>query len=81
MPEPIETFFGVKTDPGQRANNEDYYVVVDVQARKMMIDALMIIADGMGGRNFGETASLAAAETVEETLSVFLREGQKRESA
>jgi protein phosphatase len=77
MPEPIETFFGVKTDPGQRANNEDYYVVVDVQARKMMIDALMIIADGMGGRNFGEAASLAAAETVEETLSVFLREGQK----
>jgi len=77
MPEPIETFFGAHTDLGQRANNEDYYVVVDVEARKMMIDGLMIIADGMGGRNYGEAASVAAAETVEQNLTVFLREDQK----
>jgi len=77
MPEPIETFYGAQSDPGQRANNEDYYAVVDVQARKMLIDGLMIIADGMGGRNFGEAASLAAAETVEEVLTVFLRDDQK----
>jgi len=43
----------------------------------MLIDGLMIVADGMGGRNFGEAASLAAAETVEEALTVFLRDDQK----
>ena len=60
---------GAKTDPGQRPNNEDQYAVVDTRRRQMRADGVLIIADGMGGRNFGEKAAAAAVEAVEESLA------------
>ena len=70
---------GAKTDPGQRTNNEDLYAIVDTRKQQMRVDGAMIIADGMGGRSFGEQASAAAVETVEEVLAEMLdsrREGE-----
>ena len=70
---------GAKTDPGQRANNEDLYAVIDTRKQQMRVDGALVIADGMGGRSFGEQASAAAVETVEEVLAEMLdsrREGE-----
>lgn len=70
---------GAKTDPGQRTNNEDLYAVVDTRKQQMRVDGALIIADGMGGRSFGEQASAAAVETVEAVLAEMLdshREGE-----
>ena len=70
---------GAKTDPGQRANNEDLYAIVDTRKQQMRVDGALVIADGMGGRSFGEQASAAAVETVEEVLAEMLdsrREGE-----
>lgn len=63
---------GAKTDKGQRPNNEDQFAVVDTRRRGMRADGVLIIADGMGGRNFGEQAAAAAVETVEEALAEML---------
>lgn len=63
---------GAKTDPGQRPNNEDQFAVVDTRKRQMRADGVLIVADGMGGRNFGEQAAAAAVETVEESLAELL---------
>ena len=38
----------------------------------MRADGVLIIADGMGGRSFGEQAAAAAVETVEEALAEML---------
>ncbi len=68
-----------KTDLGQRPNNEDHYAIVDTRRRGMRADGALIIADGMGGRSFGEQASHEAVEAVEETLAEMLdvaREGE-----
>jgi len=70
---------GAKTDTGQRANNEDLYAVVDTRKHQMRVDGALIIADGMGGRSFGEQASAATIETVEDILAEMLdsrREGE-----
>ena len=70
---------GAKTDPGQRPNNEDHYAIVDTRGRGIRADGVLIVADGMGGRSFGEQAAEAAVETVEETLAEMLdvrREGE-----
>lgn len=49
--------FGI-SDPGSvRANNEDYYLVLQDQG-------LYVVADGMGGAQAGEHASRLAADTV-----------------
>ena len=63
---------GAKTDKGQRPNNEDQFAVVDTRRRGMRADGVFIIADGMGGRSFGEQAAAAAVETVEESLAEML---------
>ena len=63
---------GAKTDPGRRANNEDQLAVVDVRRHRLRADGVLVIADGMGGRNFGERAASAAVETVQETLVEML---------
>lgn len=47
-----------KTDVGlRRAHNEDSYLIVEDQR-------LFVVADGMGGHNSGEVASMLAVETV-----------------
>lgn len=63
---------GAKTDPGRRPNNEDQLLVVDVRRHGLRADSVLVIADGMGGRNFGERASQAAVETVGDTLAELL---------
>ncbi len=63
---------GAKTDPGRRANNEDQLAVVDVRRHRLRADGVLVIADGMGGRNFGERAAAAAVETVQDTLVEML---------
>jgi len=63
---------GAKTDPGQRANNEDQYLVVDTRRRGLRADGVLVIADGMGGRASGEQAAQAAVNAVDETLAELL---------
>ncbi len=63
---------GAKTDTGQRANNEDRFAVVDTRKRQIRADGVLIIADGMGGRSFGEQAATAAVETTEDALAELL---------
>ncbi len=70
---------GAKTDPGQRPNNEDRYAIVDTRRRALRADGVLIIADGMGGRSFGEQAAATAVETVEETLAEMLDSRQEGE--
>ena len=63
---------GAKTDTGQRPNNEDRYAVVDTRRRQIRADGVLIVADGMGGRSFGEQAAAAAVETAEDALAELL---------
>src|SRR5579859_737435 len=50
-----------RTDPGcMRANNEDNWVIDDEIG-------LLVVADGMGGHNSGEVASLLATQTILES--------------
>lgn len=63
---------GAKTDTGQRPNNEDRFAVVDTRKRQIRADGVLIIADGMGGRSFGEQAATAAVETTEDALAELL---------
>ena len=65
--------FGSKTDPGRRPNNEDQLLVVDVRRHGLRADGVLVIADGMGGRNFGERAASAAVEAVGDTLIEMLQ--------
>ncbi|MGO8671636.1 MAG: protein phosphatase 2C domain-containing protein [Capsulimonadaceae bacterium] len=59
---------GATTDCGRRSSNQDAYAVIDVATLGLRADAILIIADGMGGRNFGDQASLTAVEVVSEVL-------------
>ena len=64
---------GAKTDPGRRPNNEDQLAVIDVRRLRLRADGVLVIADGMGGRSFGERAASAAVETVQDTLVEMLQ--------
>ena len=63
---------GAKTDTGQRPNNEDRFAVVDTRRRQIRADGVLIVADGMGGRSFGEQAATAAVEATEDALAELL---------
>lgn len=63
---------GARTDTGTRDNNEDSYAVLTNHQGNLCVDAVLIVADGMGGRAYGERASSTAVETVRATLSELL---------
>lgn len=56
-PEISERIYGATEVGKERANNEDYFLV-------SLKKNLHIVADGMGGHNAGEIASLNATETI-----------------
>jgi len=63
---------GARTDVGGRSNNEDCLAVLDKDRVQMRADAVLVIADGMGGRANGEEASAIAVKVVRETLMDLL---------
>jgi serine/threonine protein phosphatase PrpC len=63
---------GARTDIGGRDNNEDCLAVLDRERVSMRADAVLVIADGMGGRANGEEASAIAVKVVRETLMDLL---------
>jgi len=66
---------GFKTDIGRvREVNEDSFAVFRRQELADELDALLVIADGMGGGRAGDVASRIVAETVPETVQEFLFE-------
>ena len=57
------------TDVGlKRANNEDSYFCVSGDQTPGGLDALLIVADGMGGHAAGEVASKMAVESIQSQL-------------
>lgn len=61
--------FGFKSDVGNvRQINEDSYAVLNRAALHNKLDGLLIVGDGLGGRNSGEVASRELVETMSEGL-------------
>lgn len=57
--------FGYKSDAGRRRDtNEDSCAVLNRAQLNGKLDALMIVADGLGGRRAGEVASSLLVETI-----------------
>lgn len=69
----MNLFLGATTDSGKRANNEDFHSASTGEDLGIAVDALLVVADGMGGRNFGEHASETAVDVVKATLVEQLR--------
>lgn len=66
---------GFQTHIGRvREVNEDSYAVFRSQELADELDALLVVADGMGGGRGGDVASRIVAETVPETVQEFLFE-------
>ena len=66
------------TDVGlKRANNEDSYFSVSGDQTPGGLDALLIVADGMGGHAAGEVASNMAVESIQSQLINRSPETQK----
>lgn len=64
---------GYKTHPGKRReNNEDSYAVLKKSDLAGRLDALIIVADGMGGTKGGEIASSITVETIPQVVSQLL---------
>src|SRR5258708_17301761 len=69
---------GFKTDVGRRRkNNQDSYAVLRGAELNGELDALFVVADGMGGRRGGEVASRIVAQTLLETAKTFLAEREQ----
>ena len=65
---------GHRTDTGQsRASNEDSYAVILPPGALSGIEAVLAVADGMGGHQAGEVASALAIKTISQRLG---RRGQ-----
>src|SRR5262245_52589220 len=100
-PSPVSVEFGALSHPGKvRPNNEDHYLVVRRRrARSVLLTNLpegylpateqdayaMVVADGLGGAEFGELASMLALrlgwelglDEIKWTLKVNEREAQE----
>jgi len=74
----MDVSVGAKTDAGKRANNEDAVLVLQPRKGGMGADAVIIVADGMGGRASGEDASSTAVKTIRATLDQLLEAGPSR---
>jgi len=71
----MDVAIGKRTDTGKRANNEDCLRVVRSSDFAMSADALVVVADGMGGCAHGEQASALAARTIEWSVRTQLIPG------
>lgn len=72
--------FGFKTDVGlKRRGNQDSYVIVRGESLNGELDALFVVADGMGGKFGGEVASEIVVRTLPESIKASLaaRNGTK----
>jgi protein phosphatase len=62
--------FGLKTDVGRkRQNNQDSAVVVRGESLNGELDALFVVADGMGGTLGGEIASEIVVQTLPQSVT------------
>ncbi|MDR3707834.1 MAG: protein phosphatase 2C domain-containing protein [Capsulimonadaceae bacterium] len=71
----MDVSIGSKTDLGTRENNEDAVLVVQPRNGELGAQAVLIVADGMGGRAYGEDASSTAVRTIRATLGSLLAPG------
>ena len=70
------TLVGYKTDKGlKRSNNEDSHAVFASGELGAGLDALLVVADGMGGTKGGEIASNIVVNSLPEALQSLLGEG------
>ncbi len=68
-PPPVTLTIGFSTHVGRkRSNNEDSYAVLRGAELNDKLDALLVVADGMGGTGGGEIASRLVAQTLPETV-------------
>ena len=68
------------TDTGRvRDHNEDYYSALVGEASPPSVDALLVVADGMGGHAAGEVASKMTVEGIVQSLNERSEEASKLE--
>ncbi len=65
-----------RTDKGRRPENEDSALVLSADELGFQADALLIVADGMGGRASGQVASRIAVDTVRDSFVAGIAGGR-----
>lgn len=65
-----------KTDKGRRPTNEDACLLMTFVELGGVLDALIVVADGMGGRGAGEVASRIAVNTVRDSVLKSVSKGE-----
>ena len=69
------TYVGAKSDQGPvRSNNEDAYWVSDLKT-PTELGALYIVADGVGGQEYGEVAAQQAVQIINERFYAWRQQG------